>query len=133
MSEESAAQRELGYPTYKWNEIWKSYDPPKQALYEQWTTQMLTQSELPPKVREFIFVAVDAIVAWPSPYIDGHIHKAFDTGATIQELVEVIETSGYLMGVHALNHGLTSLEHVIEERRAAGRPTPRDAAEAGGR
>jgi alkylhydroperoxidase/carboxymuconolactone decarboxylase family protein YurZ len=120
----------IAYPKYPWNQIWESYDPEKLALYQQWTNQMLSHKELPPKVREFIFVAVDSIVAWPSPYIDGHIHEAFDTGATIQELVEVIEVSGYLMGVHALNHGLTSLEKVILERREAGRIVPRDAAEA---
>jgi alkylhydroperoxidase/carboxymuconolactone decarboxylase family protein YurZ len=129
MSTESPGTWSMDYPKYRWNQIWEQYDPDKLALYQQWSNTMLHHRELPPKVREFIFVAVDAIVAWPSPYIDGHIHAAFDNGATVQELVEVIEVAGYLMGVHALNHGLTSLEKVVEERRAAGRSTPRDAEE----
>jgi alkylhydroperoxidase/carboxymuconolactone decarboxylase family protein YurZ len=126
----SDADWQLEYPKYRWNQVWEQYDPEKLRLYQTWTNTMLTHTEISPKVREFIFVAIDAVVAWPSPYIDGHIHAAFDAGATIRELVETIEVAGYVMGVHALNHGLTTLEKVVEERRADGRPAPRDAGEA---
>ena len=115
----------LGYPSPKWNGIWKQYSPDKVELYFEWTRRMLENKELEPKVRELIIVAIDAVIAWPSPFIDIHINEAFREGATIQELVETMETVGYLMGPHALNHGFTSLEAVIEARKADGLPVPR--------
>ncbi|MEJ1231019.1 MAG: carboxymuconolactone decarboxylase family protein [Galbitalea sp.] len=127
--QEEQKQWEMFYPKYTWNNVWEEYDQPKLELYQHWSNAILTHKELPPKVREFIFVAIDSVVAWPEPYIDGHIHSAFDNGATIQELVETIETAGYVMGVHAFNHGFTSLERVVARRKAAGSPTPRDASD----
>jgi alkylhydroperoxidase/carboxymuconolactone decarboxylase family protein YurZ len=109
--------------------MWNGYAPEKFALYQEWMAGMLNHDELQPKVREFVIFALDSMVAWPEPFIDAHLNLAFDNGATIQELIEVSQTTGYIMGVHSLNHGLTSLERVIANRKAAGLPTPRDASE----
>lgn len=114
-----------GFPTVGWHDVLVKYNPGMLDAYFAWSARSQQHTELPVKVREFIIVAIDAVVAWPSPYIDIHIHNAFDAGATIQELVEVIGTAGFLMGPHALNHGLLCLEKVIQERQADGRATPR--------
>lgn len=113
-------------PITKWEEIFAEQQPEIFAAYVDWTTKARTLTELDPKVREFILVAIDSIEAWPYTYV--HINNAFNHGATIRELAEVIITAGRLMGPHTFASGLTDLDRVIKERREAGLETPADAA-----
>jgi hypothetical protein len=63
-------------------------------------------------------MAVDAIMGRPAPNSDGHIDEAFDSGETVQDLVRGDGGGLYLMGLHAVNDCVTSLEKVVEERGA---------------
>ncbi len=119
MAEESNKAEQdnpLQYPRYRWNDVWAEYSPEKFRLYQTWMSEMLTHRELTPKVRELIILAIDAVVAWPGPYIDGHVEAALNAGASPREIVEAFEVTGYLMGVHPLNHGLSALDRVLQKR-----------------
>ncbi|MBI2526940.1 MAG: carboxymuconolactone decarboxylase family protein [Candidatus Rokubacteria bacterium] len=121
-------KRERGQPTLKWHEVLAEYAPQTLAAWHDMTMKMYAHEELDRKATEFIIVAIDAVLAWP--YIDIHIHKAFEAGATIQELVETVVTAGALMGPHALSFGLEHLDKVIRERADRGLPHPRKRSDA---
>ncbi len=112
-------------PVLHWSELFYEYDPQTYAAYVAWTTRARQHIELDPKIREFIAIAIDCVVAWPSPYIDVHLNKAFDAGATVQEIADVIMATGRLMGPHSYTHGFYALEKVLGEREAKGLKTPR--------
>jgi len=118
-----------GIPTFRWAELFEEYDPGMYAAYASWTMRAREHVELEGKVREFIAIAIDCVVAWPSPYIDSHFNKALDEGATVQELADVIVAAGRLMGPHAYIHGFNVLETVVNDRVAKGLPTPRNKAD----
>ena len=112
-----------GLPLRRWQEFFAEYDPDLFSAYVDWWTRARQHVELEDKVREFVAVAIDAVVDYPG--IDMHIHMALDAGATVQELVDVVIATGRLMGPHALNRGLTAVDNVVQERQRDGRPTPR--------
>lgn len=116
------AEHEL--PVFRWGELFYEYDPGMYEAYVAWTTRAREHVELEPKVREFIAIAIDSVVMWPSPYIDVHMNKAFDAGATAQEIADVVLATGRLMGPHSYTHGLNTLEKVVNERRAREAVTP---------
>jgi alkylhydroperoxidase/carboxymuconolactone decarboxylase family protein YurZ len=80
--------------------------------------------KLDAKTRELIVIAIDTLVAWPEPFIDVHIHAAFDAGATIQEVIETIAVTANFGGGHSINHGLVAMERVIKEREEEGVRVP---------
>lgn len=112
-------------PIFRWGELFYEYDPGMYTAYVDWTTRARKHVELDPKVREFIAIAIDCVVMWPSPYLDVHISKAFDAGATVQEIADVILATGRLMGPHSYTHGFNALEKVVLERKAKRLTTPR--------
>lgn len=107
-----------------WHEVFEQNDPELFAAYKAWAGYVASPKELDLKSRELMVVAIDSLVAWPSPFIDVHIHGAFDAGATVQEVIEAITVAAGFGGGHAYNHGLTALGSVLKERRAANVPTP---------
>jgi alkylhydroperoxidase/carboxymuconolactone decarboxylase family protein YurZ len=102
-----------------WHAVFQKYDPTKYADFVTAHHRAFTNKELDPKIRELIIVAIDAFIAWPSPFIDVHINGAFNAGATVQEVLETITTTGWF-NRHAINHGLTAMDKVVREREAAG-------------
>ncbi len=109
-----------------WHEVFKEYDPKLFETFRAWQKAAAAHKELDAKTHELIVVAIDSLLAWPSPFIDVHIHGAFDKGATIQEVLETITVAAQFAGGHAYNHGLTVMAKVIKERQEAGAPTPRN-------
>ena len=100
-----------------------NYDAKDYKLFRDWQEAAAREDELDDKSRALIAVSVDSLIAWPSPYVNPHVHAAFDAGATIQEVLEAVATANHFG--HAFNHGLTVMGEVIGERTAAGTPPPR--------
>lgn len=72
-------------------------------------------SHLDPKVKEFIYIAVDsAATHLYEPGIRQHIRAALDLGATAAELMEVIELTSTL-GIHACTVGVPVLQEAMAE------------------
>lgn len=92
-------------------------DPDFLAAYFSYQSQPWRTGHLAPKVREFIYIAIDASVA--HLYERGmrrHIEFALDHGATPDEVLEVIETTAGLGG-EAIGLGIQLL---AEELKAVG-------------
>lgn len=79
---------------------------------------------LDPKVREFIYIAVDAAATHLyTPGVRQHVAAALDHGATPQEIMEVLELTSTL-GIHAANIGVPLLIEVLEEEGLRDGPAP---------
>lgn len=108
-----------------WNEFWDSL----LALDEDFFEAYLNFSSVPwksgplePKVKEFVYIAVDAAATHLyEPGIRQHIKQALALGATSAEIMEVLELTATL-GIHACNIGVPIL---VEELEAAGNPIDR--------
>jgi alkylhydroperoxidase/carboxymuconolactone decarboxylase family protein YurZ len=61
---------------------------------------------LEPKVKEFIYIAIDVSVThMHEPGTRQHIRNAFKNGATVNEIVEVMELAS-LVGIHSFARGM---------------------------
>jgi alkylhydroperoxidase/carboxymuconolactone decarboxylase family protein YurZ len=98
----------------KWQDVLLEYHPILLESYLEWARTGENLSEISPKTRELIIIAVDCAVRWPSPYIDNHIKKALREGASVVEIIEVIGVTARLLGPHMLNHGLSALSNVLD-------------------
>jgi|SRR5580704_19023658 alkylhydroperoxidase/carboxymuconolactone decarboxylase family protein YurZ len=98
----------------KWQEVLLEYHPILLESYLEWSRSGENLTEVSPKMRELIIIALDCAVRWPSPYIDNHIKKALQEGASVVEIIEVIGVTARLLGPHMLNHGLSALGNVLE-------------------
>jgi alkylhydroperoxidase/carboxymuconolactone decarboxylase family protein YurZ len=112
---------ERGY----WNEFWDSLltmDEDFFAAYLDFSAVPWRSGPLEPKVKEFVYIAVDA--AATHLYVPGirqHVRRAIELGATQEEIMEVLELTATL-GIHACNIGVPIL---VEELEAAGKPIDR--------
>lgn len=81
----------------------------------QLRTVPLKKGHLPPKIQHLIALTVDsASTHLYIPGIRADIHAAFAAGATVAEVVEVIELTSTL-GIHACNVGIPLLVEVMKE------------------
>ncbi len=72
---------------------------------------------LPPKVKEFIYIAIDASVT--HLYERGirlHMRRALELGATREELLEVLELVSVL-GIHSVLMGVPLLDEECQKRQ----------------
>jgi alkylhydroperoxidase/carboxymuconolactone decarboxylase family protein YurZ len=105
-----------------WSPMWEGLlelDEEFFAAYIQFSSVPWRSGPLDPKIKEFIYIAVDA--AATHLYVPGirqHIKLALGLGATAQEIMEVLELTATL-GIHACNIGVPIL---CEELAAAGQP-----------
>ena len=101
-----------------WNQAWESLlelDPDFFEAYVQMSSVPARTGHLAPKIREFVYIAVDA--AATHLYVFGlrqHIRNALAYGATKEEVLEVIELAS-LLGLHACTVGVPIL---VEEAAA---------------
>jgi alkylhydroperoxidase/carboxymuconolactone decarboxylase family protein YurZ len=98
----------------RWQEVLLEHSPPLLEAYLEWSRSGEDLQELDPKTKEFLIIALDCAVRWPSPFIDNHIRKALLAGASVVEVIEVIGVTARLLGPHMLNHGLSALSNVLE-------------------
>ena len=85
------------------------WDPEFFEQYLNFSAYPWKKGVLPPKVREFIYIAIDASVT--HLYESGlrsHIHRALDQGATKEEVLEVLELVAAL-GIHSCTVGIPAL------------------------
>ena len=120
LREESIESR--GY----WNAIWDGLleiDEDFFEAYVNFSSVPWRSGPLEPKVKEFVYIAVDAAATHLyMPGIRAHIKLALSYGATAAEIMEVLELTATL-GIHACNIGVPIL---LEELAAAGTPISRE-------
>ncbi|MBQ0826549.1 carboxymuconolactone decarboxylase family protein [Streptomyces tagetis] len=112
-----------------WGPAWESIlrlDPNLLAAYLRFSTVPWRTSHLPPKVKEFIYIAADAAATHLyEPGIRQHVRAALEHGATAQELAEVLALTSTL-GIHAVNIGVPLLLEVLDEEGLRDGPAPLD-------
>lgn len=95
-----------------WSELWDgvlALDPDFFEAYFRFSAVPFQNGTLAPKVREFIYTAIDA--ATTHLYVPGlriHIRNAIAHGATAAELMEVLELTA-LQGIHTCALGVPAL------------------------
>ncbi|MFD3484818.1 carboxymuconolactone decarboxylase family protein [Streptomyces sp. NPDC058665] len=112
-----------------WGPAWESIlrlDPDFLEAYLRFSAVPWRSDHLPPKVKEFIYIAVDAAATHLyEPGIRQHVRAAIAHGATAEELVEVLELTSTL-GIHATNIGVPLLLEVLTEEGLRTGPAPLD-------
>jgi len=102
-----------------WGEAWEAMlrlDPDFLLAYLDFSAVPWRQNHLPAKVKEFIYIAVDANATHMYlPGVRQHIRAALAAGATGAEIMEVLELCATL-GIHAMNIGVPVLVEVLEEK-----------------
>lgn len=113
-----------------WSEAWETVlrlDPDFLLAYLDFSAVPWRQNHLPDKVKELIYIAVDANATHMYlPGVRQHVKAALDAGATAQEIMEVLELSATL-GIHAMNIGVPILTEVLREEGLRTGPAPLDA------
>ncbi len=104
-----------------WSELWdgvRQISPEFFEAYSVFSSVPWKHGTLPPKIKELIYVAIDASTTHLyNPGTRIHIANALKHGATRDEVMEVLEIVSVL-GIHTMSTGLPIL---IEELRNAGR------------
>ena len=128
MSKDSARKRELkdtftrqrGY----WSNLWSSLldrDPDFFEAYMHFSSAPWLREGLEPKVREFVYIAIDASTTHLyDPGTKIHMENACRYGATPAEILEVLELVS-MQGLHSSTVGAGIL---LEELAAAGGDNP---------
>jgi alkylhydroperoxidase/carboxymuconolactone decarboxylase family protein YurZ len=113
-----------------WNETWESLlelDPDFFEAYVNLSAVPWRTGGLEPKVKEFVYIAVDAAATHLfEPGVRTHVRKALEHGATREEVLEVLQLTSTL-GIHACNIGIPLLFEVLAENGDRAGPPPLDA------
>jgi alkylhydroperoxidase/carboxymuconolactone decarboxylase family protein YurZ len=110
-----------------WGDSWEAVlqlDPEFLLTYLNFSAVPWRKNHLPDKVKEFIYITIDANATHMYlPGVRQHIKAALDLGATPQEIMEVLELSATL-GIHAMNIGVPILVQVLTEKGLRTGPAP---------
>jgi alkylhydroperoxidase/carboxymuconolactone decarboxylase family protein YurZ len=110
-----------------WGPAWQAIlelDASFLAAYLEFSAVPWRKNALPDKVKEFIYLTVDAAATHLyEPGIRQHIRAAVGHGATAAELTEVLELTSTL-GIHACNIGVPILLDVLTEEGKRTGPAP---------
>ncbi|MFI7449106.1 carboxymuconolactone decarboxylase family protein [Nonomuraea sp. NPDC049714] len=112
-----------------WGESWESMlrlDAGFLESYLRLSAVPWTREHLPAKVKELVYIAMDAAATHLyHPGIRQHVRAALSHGATAEEIMEVLELTATL-GIHACNIGVPLLLEVLEEEGLRTGPAPLD-------
>jgi alkylhydroperoxidase/carboxymuconolactone decarboxylase family protein YurZ len=110
-----------------WSDTWEGVlrlDPEFLKAYLDFSAVPWRKNHLDDRVKEFIYIAIDANATHMYlPGVRQHIKAALKLGATPQEIMEVLELSATL-GIHAMNIGVPILVEVLEEKGLRTGPAP---------
>jgi 3-hydroxyisobutyrate dehydrogenase-like beta-hydroxyacid dehydrogenase/alkylhydroperoxidase/carboxymuconolactone decarboxylase family protein YurZ len=113
-----------------WGDTWETIlrlDPDFLLGYLNFSAVPWRQNHLPDKVKELIYIAVDANATHMYlPGVRQHVKAALAAGATGAEIMEVLELAATL-GIHAMNIGVPILVEVLEEEGLRSGPAPLNA------
>ena len=102
-----------------WGDTWEAIlrlDAEFLRTYLEFSAVPWRKNHLDDKIKEFIYIAVDANATHMYlPGVRQHIRAALALGATPQEIMEVLELSATL-GIHAMNIGVPILVEVLTEK-----------------
>src|SRR4028118_1508820 len=108
-----------------WSPVWDqvlALDPDFFEAYLNFSSVPWRNGVLEPKVREFIYIAIDASTTHlHAAGTRTHVRNALRLGATRQEVMEVLQLISVL-GIHSVTDGVPIL---IEEMATAGRGAAR--------
>jgi alkylhydroperoxidase/carboxymuconolactone decarboxylase family protein YurZ len=100
-----------------WNALWEQIlqlDPALFEAYAELSSIPWKKGSLGPKVKEFIYIAIDAAATHLfEPGIRVHLKNAFAHGATVAEIMEVLELVSVL-GIHTCTMGVPILLEELE-------------------
>lgn len=103
-----------------WNPLWnqlRELDPEFMEAYLAFRSVPHRNGPLPRKVKELVMVAINAATTHLyAPGVRRHMQNAIKEGATLEEILEVIQLTS-VMGIHACNLAVPIL---MEEMAAAG-------------
>ncbi len=107
--------KERGY----WrDELWEpilKIDPDFFEAYLNFSAAPWKRGVLPPKIKELIYIAIDASTTHLyEPGIGQHIRNALKYGATKEEIMEVFELTSVL-GIHTITTGVPILMEELEK------------------
>jgi len=110
-----------------WNESWDAMlemDPDFVEAYVRFSGVPWEHGHLSPKVKELIYIAIDAATTHlHMPGLRNHIRAALRAGATREEILEVIELVSVL-GIHSATMGMPVLAEELAAWQAEGAPRP---------
>jgi alkylhydroperoxidase/carboxymuconolactone decarboxylase family protein YurZ len=110
-------QTNRGYWSAFWEEALK-LDTPLFEAYFRFSSIPWKHGVLEPKVREFIYVAIDASTTHMfDEGTRGHMANALKHGATVAELLEVLEHAAAI-GIQSMVQGLPILQEEVAATRA---------------
>lgn len=105
-----------GYWSPLWDDLLRN-SPDFFEAYTKFSAYPWTNGTLEPKVREFVYIAIDATTNHLyEPGIRLHIRNALKHGASASEIVEVLEIVS-LLGIESSVLGAAALERVAAARR----------------
>jgi alkylhydroperoxidase/carboxymuconolactone decarboxylase family protein YurZ len=106
-----------------WNPFWDgllSLDADFFEAYLNFSAVPWKNGTLEPKVKEFIYIAIDASTTHLyEPGLRLHIQNALGYGATKEEIMEVYELASVL-GIHTCTLGVPILMEELEQQTAKG-------------
>ncbi len=110
-----------------WGGTWETIlrlDPEFLLAYLEFSAVPWRQNHLPDKVKELIYIAVDANATHMYlPGVRQHVKAALAAGVTGAEIMEVLELTATL-GIHAMNIGVPILVRVLQEKGLRATPSP---------
>ncbi|KAF9886576.1 hypothetical protein FE257_011348 [Aspergillus nanangensis] len=106
-----------------WDKDWEAVLRLSSAYFEAYLNLQHSsqgRGRLPPKIQEFIYIAVAACATHIHvPAVRAHIHAARSHGATSEEIMEVIGLTS-LVGIHTVTLGAPILIELMEEEGITG-------------
>jgi alkylhydroperoxidase/carboxymuconolactone decarboxylase family protein YurZ len=100
------------------HEMLAQYHPEYLESYDAWFSAVMREdSPLPRKVREFIMIGVCLSINSAENVLLGHMRRAMEHGATIEELLAVIELTVASHAAKPLASGTRSIQQLLSEKK----------------